>query len=557
MDTFIPRKVQGGMAGECAMENAVGMAAMVKADRLQMQVIARELSARLQTEVVVGGVEANMAIAGALTTPGCAAPLAILDLGAGSTDAAIVNAEGQITAVHLAGAGNMVSLLIKTELGLEDLSLAEAIKKYPLAKVESLFSIRHENGAVEFFREALSPAVFAKVVYIREGELVPIDNASPLEKIRLVRRQAKEKVFVTNCLRALRQVSPGGSIRDIAFVVLVGGSSLDFEIPQLITEALSHYGVVAGQGNIRGNRRAAQCGRHRAGTGRSGELNGRSRQPLSLTCYFRMPIMNQTSTLTGQCVAEFLGTGLLIFFGAGCVAALRVAGASFGQWEISIIWGLGVAMAIYLTAGVSGAHLNPAVTIALWLFACFERRKVLPFIVAQTAGAFCAAALVYGLYRQLFLDLEQSQHIVRGTAASLNLAGVFSTYPHPHITFIQAFAVETTITAILMAMIMALTDDGNGIPRGPLAPLLIGLLIAVIGASMGPLTGFALNPARDFGPKLFTSLAGWGSIAFTGGLAIPYFLVPLLAPVVGAIIGAFLYRKLIGHHLPCECGIDE
>ncbi|HHG7220549.1 TPA: diol dehydratase reactivase subunit alpha, partial [Klebsiella pneumoniae] len=115
VDTFIPRKVQGGMAGECAMENAVGMAAMVKADRLQMQVIARELSARLQTEVVVGGVEANMAIAGALTTPGCAAPLAILDLGAGSTDAAIVNAEGQITAVHLAGAGNMVSLLIKTE----------------------------------------------------------------------------------------------------------------------------------------------------------------------------------------------------------------------------------------------------------------------------------------------------------------------------------------------------------------------------------------------------------------------------------------------------------
>ncbi len=557
VDTFIPRKVQGGMAGECAMENAVGMAAMVKADRLQMQVIARELSARLQTEVVVGGVEANMAIAGALTTPGCAAPLAILDLGAGSTDAAIVNAEGQITAVHLAGAGNMVSLLIKTELGLEDLSLAEAIKKYPLAKVESLFSIRHENGAVEFFREALSPAVFAKVVYIKEGELVPIDNASPLEKIRLVRRQAKEKVFVTNCLRALRQVSPGGSIRDIAFVVLVGGSSLDFEIPQLITEALSHYGVVAGQGNIRGTEGPRNAVATRAATGRSGELNGRSRQPLSLTCYFRMPIMNQTSTLTGQCVAEFLGTGLLIFFGAGCVAALRVAGASFGQWEISIIWGLGVAMAIYLTAGVSGAHLNPAVTIALWLFACFERRKVLPFIVAQTAGAFCAAALVYGLYRQLFLDLEQSQHIVRGTAASLNLAGVFSTYPHPHITFIQAFAVETTITAILMAMIMALTDDGNGIPRGPLAPLLIGLLIAVIGASMGPLTGFALNPARDFGPKLFTSLAGWGSIAFTGGLAIPYFLVPLLAPVVGAIIGAFLYRKLIGRHLPCECGIDE
>ncbi|HBV1374676.1 TPA: diol dehydratase reactivase subunit alpha, partial [Citrobacter freundii] len=252
VDTFIPRKVQGGIAGECSMENAVGIAAMVKADRLQMQAIASELSARLNTLVEVGGVEANMAVAGALTTPGCAAPLAILDLGAGSTDAAVINSDGVVKAVHLAGAGNMVSLLIQTELGLSDAFLAEEIKKYPLAKVESLFSIRHENGAVEFFREPLSPSVFAKVVYLKEGELIPVDNQTSLEKIRLVRRQAKEKVFVTNCLRALRLVSPGGSIRDMTFVVLVGGSSLDFEIPQMITDALAHYGVVAGQGNIRG-----------------------------------------------------------------------------------------------------------------------------------------------------------------------------------------------------------------------------------------------------------------------------------------------------------------
>ncbi|MBJ3814990.1 diol dehydratase reactivase subunit alpha [Shimwellia pseudoproteus] len=252
VDTFIPRKVQGGLAGEFSMENAVGIAAMVKSDRLQMEVIASELGQRLATRVEVGGVEANMAIAGALTTPGSDTPLAILDLGAGSTDAATISRTGDVKSVHLAGAGNMVSLLIKTELGLSDLHLAEEIKKYPLAKVESLFSIRHENGAVEFFREPLSPAVFARVVYIKQGVLVPIDNQTSLEKIRLVRRQAKEKVFVTNCLRALRQVSPAGEIRDIAFVVLVGGSSLDFEIPQLITDALSHYGVVAGQGNIRG-----------------------------------------------------------------------------------------------------------------------------------------------------------------------------------------------------------------------------------------------------------------------------------------------------------------
>ncbi|CNI16214.1 MIP/aquaporin family protein [Yersinia pekkanenii] len=270
--------------------------------------------------------------------------------------------------------------------------------------------------------------------------------------------------------------------------------------------------------------------------------------------------MSQTasSTLKGQCIAEFLGTALLIFFGVGCVAALKLAGASFGQWEISIIWGLGVAMAIYLTAAISGAHLNPAVTIALWLFACFDRRKVIPYIVAQVAGAFCAAALVYGLYYNLFVDFEQTHQMVRGSAESLDLASIFSTYPNPHISVFQAFLVETVITAILMCLILALTDDGNGIPRGPLAPLLIGILIAVIGASMGPLTGFALNPARDFGPKTFAYLAGWGEIAFTGGRDIPYFLVPIFGPICGALLGAFGYRALIGRHLPCdECVVEE
>ncbi|CNF37599.1 MIP/aquaporin family protein [Yersinia enterocolitica] len=270
--------------------------------------------------------------------------------------------------------------------------------------------------------------------------------------------------------------------------------------------------------------------------------------------------MSQTasSTLKGQCIAKFLGTALLIFFGVGCVAALKLAGASFGQWEISIIWGLGVAMAIYLTAAISGAHLNPAVTIALWLFACFDRRKVLPYIVAQVAGAFCAAALVFGLYYNLFIDFEQTHQIARGSVESLNLAGIFSTYPNPHISVFQAFLVETVITAILMCLILALTDDGNGIPRGPLAPLLIGILIAVIGGSMGPLTGFALNPARDFGPKLFAYFAGWGEVAFTGGRDIPYFLVPIFGPIVGALVGAFGYRALIGRHLPCDvCVADD
>ena len=262
-------------------------------------------------------------------------------------------------------------------------------------------------------------------------------------------------------------------------------------------------------------------------------------------------------SLSSQCLAEFLGTALLIFFGTGCVAALKVAGASFGLWEISIIWGVGVSMAIYLSAGISGAHLNPAVSIALSLFTDFEKRKLPFYIICQVAGAFCGALLVYTLYSNLFFDFEQSRHMIRGTEASLELASVFSTYPHSALSTGQAFLVEVIITAILKGVIMSLTDDNNGLPRGPLAPLLIGLLIAVIGSSMGPLTGFAMNPARDFGPKLMTFLTGWGEISLTGGRDIPYFLVPIFAPIVGACLGAAAYRGLIARHLPSPLATEK
>lgn len=192
-------------------------------------------------------------------------------------------------------------------------------------------------------------------------------------------------------------------------------------------------------------------------------------------------------------------------FGIGCLCALKVAGASLGLWEICIIWGLGISLAVYLTAGISGAHLNPAVTIALWLFASFPARKVLPFCVAQLAGAFGGAVLAYSLYSSLFIDFESAHNMVRGSAESLQLASIFSTYPAAAINVWQAALVEVVITSMLMGLIMALTDDGNGVPKGPLAPLLIGILVAVIGASTGPLTGFAMNPARDFGPKIFTA----------------------------------------------------
>ncbi len=252
VDTSVPVSVTGGLAGEFSLEQAVGIASMVKSDRLQMAMIAQEITQKLNIDVQVGGAEAEAAILGALTTPGTTRPLAILDLGAGSTDASIINPKGDIIATHLAGAGDMVTMIIARELGLDDRYLAEEIKKYPLAKVESLFHLRHEDGSVQFFPTPLPPAVFARVCVVKPDELVPLPGDLALEKVRAIRRSAKERVFITNALRALRQVSPTGNIRDIPFVVLVGGSSLDFEVPQLVTDALAHYRLVAGRGNIRG-----------------------------------------------------------------------------------------------------------------------------------------------------------------------------------------------------------------------------------------------------------------------------------------------------------------
>lgn len=252
VNTFVPIDVKGGLAGEIYMEQAVGIASMVKSDRLQMILIADEIQKQFNIQVEVGGAEAEAAILGALTTAGTNKPLAILDLGAGSTDASIIDSSDQITAIHLAGAGDMVTMLINSELGIEDQYLAEDIKRYPLAKVESLFHIRHEDGTVEFFDKVLPANIIAKTVVVKPDGFVPVPGDLSIEKIKLVRQTAKKRVFVTNAIRALRHVSPTGNIRDIPFVVIVGGSAIDFEIPQLVTEELSHYSLVAGQGNIRG-----------------------------------------------------------------------------------------------------------------------------------------------------------------------------------------------------------------------------------------------------------------------------------------------------------------
>lgn len=251
-DTFVPREVRGGLAGEFALENAVALAAMVRTSRGPIEQVARALTEATGVEVVVGGVEAEMAVRGALTTPGTATPVAVLDLGGGSTDAALALGDDEVSTYHAASAGDLVTKLIGSELGIEDRELAEHVKTCPLAKVESLFHVRLEDGTVQYFEKALPAETFARVVALTEdGGMVPIPVSHGLDRIRRVRRDAKRRVFAVNALRALREVAQHGNVRGIDFVVLIGGSALDFEIPELVAEALADHGVVCGTGNVR------------------------------------------------------------------------------------------------------------------------------------------------------------------------------------------------------------------------------------------------------------------------------------------------------------------
>ncbi len=259
VDTVVPQEVRGGLAGEVALENAVALAAMVRTRHSGMQRVADAVRDALGARgadgvrVRVGGVEAEMAVRGALTTPGTDTPLVVLDLGGGSTDAAVLERDGGIRATHVAGAGDLVTRLIDAELGLDDLEVAEEVKRNPLGKVESFFHLRLEDGTAQFFADPLPSTTFARVVALGEHGLAPVPTRHPLERVRDVRRSAKERVFVVNALRALERVAPRGDLRGIGFVVLLGGCALDFEIPELIADALAPYGIVCGTGDVRGS----------------------------------------------------------------------------------------------------------------------------------------------------------------------------------------------------------------------------------------------------------------------------------------------------------------
>ncbi|MFD1426650.1 MIP/aquaporin family protein [Kroppenstedtia sanguinis] len=253
--------------------------------------------------------------------------------------------------------------------------------------------------------------------------------------------------------------------------------------------------------------------------------------------------------LRGECFAEFVGTFILIFIGCGTVAGRTLNGVEMGQWELSIIWGLAVTLAVYVTGAVSGAQLNPAVTVTMAVFRKFPWKNVIPYIASQVAGAFAGAAVVYGLYKGIFAHWEKTEQVVRGSAESLESAGVFFTAPASFLSNFDAFLVEFSITAILLIVILAVVDDRNPLlpALNNLGPLAIGLTVAVLGGSFGTLTGFALNPARDFGPRLFAWLTGWDSVALpaAGG----YAWVPILGPILGGLAGALVYDFMVRRYL--------
>lgn len=244
--------------------------------------------------------------------------------------------------------------------------------------------------------------------------------------------------------------------------------------------------------------------------------------------------------------AEFLGTFILIMFGAGVVAqAVLSQNANGSYFAINVGWGLGVMLGVYTAAGVSGAHLNPAVSVALAVRRGFPWAKVPVFAAAQTAGAFAAAAVVFLTYREAFDAYDGGIRQVQG---ALGTAGIFATYPQPFLSLAGGLVDQIVGTALLMVGVLAMTDQRNSAPPGWFAAPLIGALVIGIGVAFGFNAGYAINPARDLGPRLFTAVAGWGGGVFTAGNG--WWWVPVAGPLVGGVLGTLAYDACIGRALP-------
>lgn len=251
-----------------------------------------------------------------------------------------------------------------------------------------------------------------------------------------------------------------------------------------------------------------------------------------------------------EAAAEFLGTFVLIVFGTGVVAQVVLSGgANGGYLSINLAWGLAVMLAVYSAAGVSGAHINPAVTLALAVHRGFPWAKVLPYSLAQTAGAFCGAAVTWLAYREAFDHFDGG---VRQVAGAQGTAGIFATYPQPFLSLPGGVVDQVVGTALLMLLVFALGDGRNFAPEPRFSPLCFGAAVVLIGMTFGYNAGYAINPARDLGPRLFTLVGGWGGEVFRAGNG--WWWVPILAPLLGGVLGGFLYDALIARHHPPQAG---
>jgi glycerol uptake facilitator protein len=272
--------------------------------------------------------------------------------------------------------------------------------------------------------------------------------------------------------------------------------------------------------------------------------------------------------LYGELLSEFLGTFVLIAFGDG-VVAMTVAGLpgsgrtaaptttfeGAGDWLlIALGWALAVAFAVYVAGGVSGAHINPAVTLAFAVRRKFPWSKVAPYAAAQVVGAFVGAALVFVVYNDAMVAFEQASGVARSSGDALATYSIFATFPAGYFNgdWFGPFIDQIVGTAFLLMFVVAIIDARNLSVQANLAPLIIGLAVGAIGMSFGANAGYAINPARDFGPRLFAFFAGWGDVALPGTLSVEglsfsnYFWIPIIGPLVGGVIGVLVYDWFIG-----------
>ncbi|KAK3514583.1 hypothetical protein QTP70_021639 [Hemibagrus guttatus] len=254
-------------------------------------------------------------------------------------------------------------------------------------------------------------------------------------------------------------------------------------------------------------------------------------------------VLQIRNKLLRQGLAELLGTLILVMFGCGAVAQLVLSEGSHGIFlAVNLAFGFAATLGILVCGQVSGGHLNPAVTFALCLLGRSKWRKFLVYFLCQTLGAFFGAGIIFGMY----YDAIQVYHKKEGTLPF----GIFATYPSQHLSTSNGFFDQVIGTAALIVCILAIVDPyNNPVPQG-LEAFTVGFTVLVIGLSMGFNSGYAVNPARDLGPRLFTSMAGWGSQVFSMGNY--WFLVPIFAPFLGTIIGVILYQLMVGWHTEGE-----